>query len=126
MKHFWIGVSILAVLLAGGIGSTVCLDRAMDQVGDRLEQAQEAAAAGDLDSARQAVAAAQKIWKQNRPLAACLADHEPLEQLDQGFHELEVWDRAEEPAQYEALCCILRQQALALATGEKPHFYNIL
>lgn len=126
MKRFWIGISILALLLVSSVGVIVCLDRTMSQITDDLRLAQSAAASGDLEAAQKAVAAARQRWEHNRPLAACLANHGPLELVNQGFQELEVWARAGDSAQYEALCCILGQQIEALVQEVTPYYYNIL
>lgn len=126
MKRFWIGLSILILLLAGGIGAMVSMDKAMSQVTDHLRRAQQAAAAGDLEQAERWAQDAQQSWGKSRPLAACLAEHGPLELVDQGFSELEAWAGAGDCAQYEALCHILEHQVQALVEEETPRYYNIL
>ncbi|MFR8331137.1 MAG: DUF4363 family protein [Oscillospiraceae bacterium] len=83
-----LGIAVLSLLLVLCLGATWTLDRTADQVASLLESAWISEA---TEEAAAQVAAAQKIWEQNRGLCASLVDHEWLENVEEGFSDLQAW-----------------------------------
>ena len=79
-----------------------------------------------LDEAAGQVAAAHRIWEKNRGISASLVDHERLEDVDEGFSDLQAWLQLGEESEFARTCLSLVKQIRAMAESEKPYYYNIL
>ena len=123
MKHLILGIAVLSLLLVLCLGATWTLDRTADQVASLLESAW---ISETTEEAAAQVAAAQKIWEQNRGLCASLVDHEWLENVEEGFSDLQAWLQQGEKSEFIRTCRALAQQVLTMAESEKPYYYNIL
>ena len=123
MKHLILGIAVLSLLLVLCLGATWTLDRTADQVASLLESAW---ISETTEEAAAQVAAAQKIWEQNRGLCASLVDHEWLENVEEGFSDLQAWLQQGEKSEFIRTCRALAQQVRTLAESEKPYYYNIL
>ncbi|MBS5670598.1 MAG: DUF4363 family protein [Oscillospiraceae bacterium] len=123
MKHLILGIAVLSLLLVLCLGATWTLDRTADQVASLLESAW---ISETTEEAAAQVAAAQKIWEQNRGLCASLVDHEWLENVEEGFSDLQAWLQQGEKSEFIRTCRALAQQVRTMAESEKPYYYNIL
>ena len=81
---------------------------------------------GYLQAAAEQVEAAHRTWEQHRGISASLVDHQRLEDIDQGFTDLQAWFQLGEEAEFAQSCLALAQQVRAMADAEKPYYYNIL
>ena len=77
-------------------------------------------------AAAEQVEAAHRTWEQHRGISASLVDHQRLEDIDQGFTDLQAWFQLGEEAEFAQSCLALAQQVRAMADAEKPYYYNIL
>ena len=119
MKHLILGIAVLVLLLALCLGA----DRTAEQVCSLLEAAWSSET---LDEAAGQVAAAHRIWEKNRGISASLVDHERLEDVDEGFSDLQAWLQLGEESEFARTCLSLVKQIRAMAESEKPYYYNIL
>lgn len=104
MKRSWFGLGLLVVLLAGGLLVTWAMDRIHGPVARDLITAGEYALAGDWEQAQQLSRQAKECWEKNGKLRACFADHEPMEEIDACFAQLEVYCRMKEETAFAAAC----------------------
>ena len=126
MKRSWIGLLLLLVLLAVGLLSAWAMEEVHEPVSEHLEEASEAALAGQWGKAAFLVAAAQRNWENWKLLRTALADHGPSEEIEALFAVLEVYGTAREEVAFSALCREMAEkiEAIGEAHGLVPE--NIL
>lgn len=126
MKHLSLGIGILVVLLILCTVSMCMLDRTADQVASLLESAWSQAGGDDFQAAAGQMEKARSIWEDRHGMAASLVDHQKLEEIDQGFVDLQAWLTLEEEEEFIRGCMALAQQLRAMAEAEKLYYFNIL
>jgi thioredoxin-like negative regulator of GroEL len=126
MKRFWIGITVLTLLLILGIFSTVLLSRSHLPIRDTLEQAAVAALAGDLGQADQLLKKAKVQWDRNRLWAAALVEHGVLEEAECLFAEAEVYAKAANRQALAAACARLAQIMDTIAQSHQTSWQNVL
>lgn len=126
MKYFGIGLGLLALLLAV---SLLALDALEDLSGDLvplLEGAAERVLEEDIPQARALASQAEALWQGRRELAAALADHERLENIEEGFAELRLCAEQAAWEEYARGCVRIASRLRVLAEGEKLTWENFL
>ncbi len=126
MKRYALGVWIMALLLGLGILGSWAVNRNLNPISQSLEQAAELALSGDWDRALEIPVQAQKAWEETWTLHAALCSHEPLEEVDEQFAQLEVYARSRDPVLYAATCIQISQQLHAIAEGQTLSLRNLL
>ena len=126
MKRLYIGAALLAVMLAAGICLTVAFTAIHEPLSSRLQEAQEAAVAGDWEKAADLTEQARQKWEEFRHFTAAVADHEPLEEMDSLFARLEVLCRLREEDEFAADCAQLARLADAMAESQRINWWNLL
>lgn len=126
MKHFVIGICLLAILLGGAIWSVVALDRTAASMEESLQSAWERCLQDDLEGAILDTEKAQMVWERNHSLGASLVDHERLEEIDRAFGDLLTYSRLADSQNYAQVCHDLMIQVRAMAEAEKPYLSNFL
>ena len=126
MKRLWLGVGLLLILLAIGIASAVFMSRFHDALSQDLEAASQAVLRGDWVAARSLAEKAEMCWQRGKRIAAAFADHEPLEQVDDGFAQLTLFSQMELTADYAAACVHLSELAQALGESHGLVWWNFL
>ncbi len=126
MRRMYVGLGLLAVLLAMGIWLTTLFVGLHEPVTAVLEQAQEAALAGDWAKASALVHQVHEDWKEFRQFAATVADHEPLEEMDAMFCRLKAECRMQQADEFAADCGELARLADAMAESQKVVWWNLL
>lgn len=126
MKRCWIGFGLLLVLLVLGILSSIAMARLHEPVEADLKQAAECAVLGDWVNADLFFRQAKNRWEKWEHFRACLADHNPVEEIDAGFALLEVYCYTREDAAFAAGCCELARKAAAVGEAHGLVWWNIL
>ncbi len=126
MRRLYVGIGLLAVLLAIGIFLTSAFVGLHEPVKTVLEQAQEAAMEDDWPRAAAITRQAHQEWKRFRKFAAAVADHEPMEEMDAMFHRLEALCRMEQVDEFASDCAELARLAEAMAESQKLVWWNLL
>lgn len=126
MKRFWIGISVLAILLASGWVVACFMDRCHAPIGDALAEASQVALEGHLAQASQIAQQAQKQWLHCRDFTAAFADHSVLEEMDALFAEIAVCAAAQDTISFSAACARLAELAKAVAESHCPKWQNLL
>ena len=125
MKRSWFGLGLLVVLLAGGLLVTWAMDRIHGPVARDLITAGEYALAGDWEQAQQLSRQAKECWEKNGKLRACFADHEPMEEIDACFAQLEVYCRMKEETAFAAACGETARKARAMGEAHSLRLENL-
>ena len=125
-KRFYIGVGLLAVLLAAGIWVGAAISRGHDPVARKLEQAQEAAAAGDLEQGAALASEARALWEEKWKMTAALTDHRAMDEIDGMFAAVEVYARQKDTAHFCADCAQLANQVQVLGETHITAWWNLL
>lgn len=126
MKRMYIGLGLLAVMLAVGIWVTVMFDRIHAPLSATLDQAQAAALAGDWEQAGILTGQAHAQWRRARELIAAVADHAPLEEMDALFARLEVLQQMHQADEFASDCAELSSLASAMADSQRILWWNLL
>ncbi len=126
MKRMYFGLGLLAVLLTAGIVLSALFVRIHDPLSDTLEQAQEAALAGDWDRAARITEEAHRGWEKHCHFTAAVADHAPMEEMDAMFSRLEVLCQMEQADEFVSDCAELSRMAAAMAESQKLVWWNLL
>ena len=126
MKRLWIGVAVLIVLLCIGISTTVFATHTHGDISQILQQASESALRGNWQEAKTLSLAAKERWETCRRLTASIADHEPMEQIDDLFAQMElyVWTRQQIPL--AACCASLSVLTEAMAEAHAVNWWSLL
>ena len=122
MKRIWFGAALLILLLALGLGSGALMEQTHQAQAEDLNRAAELAAEGNWTGAKNFTGAARREWDKNRMLIAALSDHEPMDQIEGLFAQLEVFADIRDAASFESTCRYLASQLEALG---KSHSFNL-
>lgn len=126
MKRFWIGVIILAILLAAGIGTTVFAVRTHTDISESLEQASEAALRGRWEEAKALSMGAKGKWEDYRKVTASIADHEPMEEIDDLFSQMEIYLLTRQQIPFSACCASLGILTDAIGEAHAVSWWSLL
>ena len=126
MSRTWVGIALLALLLALGIGSVMGIHGPLDTIARQLEIASTAALSGSLAEGTPAVQEAQNLWFSLRNGLAAVTDHDPLERIDAGFSLLELYTAMEDNQNFSVLCLELSMQIRAVGDAHSLRWWNIL
>jgi len=125
MKRCWIGLGLLLIVLAAGIGAGVLMDQIHAPVAWKLEQAADYAMVGLWQEAADCAAEAQADWDKWSRTRESLADHTPVEDAEAIFVQLPVF-AAEEDIHFAALCRELARKVLAVGETHGFSWSNLL
>ena len=126
MKRLWIGVGILLFFLAAGIAVTVCFHHIHTPIQQTLEDASQKALAGQWEEAVALSQNARQRWERFRHFVAATADHEPLEEMDDLFSQLEICRAQRWEAEFAVLCARLAQMAAAMEESHAFAWWTLL
>ena len=122
MKRIWFGAALLAVLLILGIGSAALMEDTHLTQAAELNRAADLAMSGSWERAGAALSAAKSSWDKRSPIIAGLSDHEPMDQINGIFAQLEVFLTMRDAASFSSSCLYLAKQLEALG---RSHSFNL-
>ncbi len=125
-KRFWLGMGLLALLMALGIGSGLFSKTVQSPVAQDLHQAGESALREDWEQVRILSNQARERWERWRPLTAVFADHTPLEEIDSSFTALEVYLQWENALSFQAASQELGCMIDAVWEAQSLHWWSFL
>lgn len=126
MKRLWIGTALLAVFLVLGILLGLWMCQTHDALSLTLDRACRLAAEERLSEAAALARDAYADWQNCRKATAALADHTPMEEIDDLFRELEVYVQMDEPVHYAATCAQLSAKLRAMGESHSISWWNLL
>ena len=124
MKREAVAAGLLFLLLLGTALHLRCTDRLIAAVERDLDRTEQAARAGDYETALDALEIAHSLWDKHRSYAQAFFRHPDLDALQDAFSSLEQLLRQEDPA-WPAALTLLRYHLEALGDMEHPSIRTI-
>ena len=125
-RRFWYGLGILAVLLGLGLWTGLGMENRQKPVTDALEQAAQAALAGDMTQGAVLVYKARSRWETTKLLTAMVADHGPMEEIESLFAQVQIYAQAGETEDFAAYCTRLVRLVAAIGEAHRINWQNLL
>jgi len=126
MGKGWLGAGLLAVVLVLGICLSAAADKTCLPTEYLLEQAAEKTLSGDFDGGIALGMEAQSRWQRQWNGIAAIADHEPMDEVDALFAEMEVYANAGEEPHFAACCKELARRVRSFADAHRFSWWNVL
>ena len=126
MKRLYIGVSVLALLLALGLFVSFVFGRMYAPITELLDSAAEAALREDLPTAKKQAEQAYALWQKYKNATATVADHTPMEDIDHLFAEMEIYANAKEFPHLAACCAQLSVMIQDMGDAHRLNLWNLL
>ena len=126
MKRIWIGIVLLASLLGIGFWISGFMDQAHSPVARDIRQAGELALEEQWSTAQAFAKRGQTQWKEKWPVTAAIADHEPMDEIDALFSQLDAYAKAEEEVAYSAVCAHLASLLEAISQSHSFNWWNLM
>lgn len=126
MLRLWIGIGILAILLAMGIGLLWGSGVFFEELSQDLQQAGDFALAGNWQAAGEKVEKSREKWEAYRPFWASFTDHEPVEQMQNLFAQLELYRARQLEVEFAAVCRNLVHVAEAIDESHSLKWWSVL
>lgn len=125
-KRFYLGIGILVLFLGLGLGAAWGMDVIHAPAEQWLEQAAQRALEGNMEEAVGLARDAHQRWQQNWKRSASLADHNPMDEVDQLFAEMEVYAQAGDQEHFAACCAQLSKLVGSMADAHRFNWWNFL
>ena len=126
MKRIWIGIALLTCLLMGGLWISGFMKEAHDPVAQDIRHAGSMAQKDQWNAAQAFAERGRDRWEQKWPVTAAIADHEPMDEIDALFAQLEAYEKTRDPAAYSAICGHLGSLLEALSQGHRCKWWNLM
>ena len=126
MKRGWIGLILLLVLLVGGILSAGYLTEYQKPLAAEMDRAGDLALLQEMEQASRIAREVRAQWQRRWKITAVFSDHQPMEQIDALFAQLEKYEAEDDPRGYALVCCQLASELMAMADGNIPSWWNLL
>ena len=126
MKRIWIGIALLTCLLMGGLWISGFMKDAHDPVAQDIRHAGSMAQKNQWNAAQAFAERGRDRWEQKWPVTAAIADHEPMDEIDALFAQLETYGKTRDPGAYSALCGHLGSLLEALSQGHRCKWWNLM
>ena len=126
MKRSWIGIGLLAALLALGIWTAGVMEASHLPGEEKLQRAAWLALDGQWPQAEALTKQARKKWEGAWKFSAALSDHEPMDQIDGLFAELEVYAQTRDAVAYSGTCAHLAELLEAIGSAHSLYWWNLL
>lgn len=126
MKRSWFGAGLLLLILILGIAVTWLMSRYHSPISLQMDQAAACAEREDWEQTLQYTVSARDNWERHRKFSASFSDHEPMEEIDRLFAELEIWLKAEDAEHCASVCAQLSKAAEAMVDAHAFVWWNLL
>lgn len=126
MNRLWIGVVILFLLPALGVGMLRGSAVFFGECSRDLEEAGDLAMAGNWSAAGAKVAQSRTRWERYQRFWAAFTDHEPIEQMQTLFSQLEVYEACRLEAEFATACRSLVNLSEAIDESHSLRWWSIL
>ncbi len=126
MKRSKFGLLLLIGLLVLGILSTWAMNRSTNPIAETVRQAGTAGFQMNWEIATEKMGEAKTQWEKRYPLCASLTDHEPMEEINSLFAQLEVYAESRDAQNFTAVCALLAENLEALGEAHSLTWWNLL
>lgn len=124
MKYLYIGIGVLAALLALCILSTLLVSFGTRAALSSLETSLTAFDEGDFLTAMEHAMHAKSEWEQHSGLLSTLLSHEELDEIDAGFTALSSYCITKTTDEFRSLCAELSLRLRHITQMDIPFYYN--
>ena len=126
MNRLWIGVAVLVLFLGLGLGSMLLLERFQETMTEALEASADAVLAGDPDTGMEKARQARAFWEKYRKGLAAVSSHEPMEDMEDLFARLAVYQQTGDWTAYAVCCVRLAELSEAIAEAQGCSWWSLL
>lgn len=126
MKRSWIGFGILMGVLLLSLAAGCLMGRVHQPIAQNLRQAADFGEEEDWEKALPLFGEARCRWEKNRHWVACVADHTPMEDIDDLFAQLQRYAAWEDAEEFTAGCAALSQKITAMADAHMLSLWGML
>ena len=126
MRRIWIGIILLGVLLAGGLWISDFMAQNHSPMAQDLHRAGELAEMDQWELAQAYARRAQDRWEEKWPVTASVADHEPMDEIDALFAQLEIFSQSRDATAYRAVCAHLGSLLEAISQSHSITWWNLM
>lgn len=126
MSRLWLGIGLMAVLLAAGIWVGNYMNTTGNDISAILDSAAETALSRDLQTATELAENAKDKWDTVWHRIAAMADHTPMDEIDSLFAQLENYAAAGLTGEFAAHCSRIAQLISAVAEAHSFNWWNLL
>lgn len=126
MGRLWIGIGLLLALLAIGIGMLAAGSLFFREISENLEQAGDAALSGSWQIAAEKASLSQHKWETYRRFWSAFTDHEPVEEMQKLFAQLEIFRQRQMEVDFAAVCRDLSHLADAIEETHSLYWWSLL
>jgi len=124
VKRIWFGAALLAALLLLGIGSAALMEDIHLTQAAQLNHAADLAMSGSWEHAEAVFSEAHKSWDKKSVIVSGLSDHNPMDQIDGIFAQLEIFATMRDVVSFSSSCRYLAKQLEALSKSHSFSFEN--
>lgn len=125
-RRFWLGIALLALFLALGLGTAWGMHAIHQPAAADLQAASREALDGNFPEAVAVADRAYRRWQLYRNCTATLADHNPMDDVDALFAEMRIYAQAQEVPHFAACCAQLEVLLKAMAEAHAPTWWCFL
>ena len=125
-KRFFLGAGILVLFLILGLLASCMMRRVTGPISDLLEQAADAVISGDEEQGKILARQAEKRWKSGWKTVALAADHNPMDEIDGLFAQIDFFARTDDRDRLGAYCAQVAELVEAIADAHTCTWWNIL
>lgn len=125
MKHLWIGLALLALLLGAGILATNGMENICKPLSQDLKRAADLAQAEEWEQAISLTEDSHKHWTKHRNLCASITNHEPMEEVDMLFDSIQIFGDAKDAVRFADCCARLSALTEAISEAQALVWWNV-
>ena len=126
MKRIWIGIILLTALLGAGFWISSFMAQSHNPVAQDIRQAGNLALEEQWGAAQAYAKRGQDRWETKWPVTAAFADHEPMDEIDALFAQLETYAKVKDEQAYSALCAHLASLLEAVSQSHSLKWWNLM
>lgn len=126
MKRLWIGIVLLAVMLAGGVGMLLFSGRFYRDFSAALDAAADAALEENWSEAAALTEQATAHWNRHRRFLSAFTDHEPMEEVEQLLSRLELFEQTRLSVDFADACRSLVHLCEAIDESHSLKWWSLL
>ncbi len=126
MNRFWLGVVLLVLFLAIGIGAMMGMNVTQNPIADKLEQASQEALSGNLPRGIALARQAEEDWLGVWRGTAAIEDHAPMDEIDSLFAQMAVYAKTGSTVDFAAYCARLSKLIAAMGEAHSLSWWTLL
>ena len=126
MRRLWVGIILLGVMLAGGIGMLLFSHGFYLDFSEALDKAAAAALSEHWEDAGELTEKATAQWDRHHHFFASFTDHEPVEEIELLLSRLELYKNARLAVDFADACESLSHLCKAIDEFHSLNWWAVL